>query len=206
MKILKKKKIDTENISKKKFNIERINENIMCNEISIDNFSRTDKINYDMKAIDDTKLINLEEFKALKEVEIEKENKTKIIGVNNNNLSHAFSLQKSNSQKKNVSNNINIKPTNTYNINKIKEFYIDKLEENHEPKRKNNVTEKNWLYLYIIMILFIFIKTSSYISKIKNNLNYDLNFLFIFGFYISKCTNLSNKYLEQTLIIQHIDI
>ena len=135
MRILKKKKIDDERKSNKKFN---------------------------------NKVIDLENFKALKEVEIEKENKKKIICDNNNNLSLIFSIQKLFTKIKNLSNNINIKSINTHNI--PKECENDKLKENHEQKRKNNI----------------------------------LNLLFYFGFYITKNTRLSNKFLDQRLILQNI--
>ena len=83
--------------------------------------------------------------------------------------------------------------------------------DNNSPKishkrREKNVIGKNLHYQGIIMLLIIIIIDKAYISEFKNNLNYELNCLFIFIFYIIMNYYFSNETLIEQKLIYYIYI
>ena len=185
-------------MSKQKSIIETINENIIYNEMIIKNFKRNNKYKYVKKKRDETAML-LKEYKSRKEEKLTKDDKKKLINDNNNNYSPKTSIQTFISIMKIISNDKKIQSINAQNIKKRKDLKIDRLKEIHEQKRKNDIIEK---------ILFSQdINGKSYITELKNNQNYGLNWLFIFIFYIiNNIYFLNEGLLRQRLILQNITL
>ena len=70
---------------------------------------------------------------------------------------------------------------------------------NNKLNRNNNITKNFFNYQIIKMILHFFI---SYIPEIKNNLNYELNWLFIFILHIIMDICISNEIIKVQRLIQ----
>ena len=101
-----------------------------------------------------------------------------------------------------------LKSINALDIKQRRDLNINKSKEIHGQKQKNDKIEKILNYKSIIMLLLIFINDKSYISelKLKSNLNYEINWLFISIFYIVKLSYFLNEMLiYQSLISQLLD-
>ena len=169
---------DDERASSKKLNIERNKENIISNEISIDNYTQNNKINFENKKLEKTTNMSKENFKYGKESEPLKSDNQKILNDRLDNKSLKVSNQTLNTKINFAYNNI-IESINTRNINKAKNYKIDKIIEIHENKQKNNNIKKQiLLYQGIIMPIYNIINNKSYISELKKDLNYEFNWLY----------------------------
>ena len=184
-------------MSEQKSIIERINENIINNEMPIKYFKRNNKYKYVRKNRDQTSMV-VNDYE-LQRNEVLKDDEEKIINDNNNNYSQKISIQTLISIMKIISKDRKIKSINVQNIKKGKDFKKGKSKEILEQKRKNNIIEKIFPYQDINNNLFIF--------ELKNNQNYDLNWLFIFISYIITNTYFLNQGLiGQGLISHHITL
>ena len=185
--ILGKIKTDEESLLNPQLNFERINENIISNEITIDKFIRKSENNYKMKKNNVTTVNLTGEDESGIEDEIIKIDEEKIIN-DNNNIPSPKVIKKVliNSEYR------KIKAINIQNIKKRKNLKIDKINNIFEQEEKDNIIEKTLHYQNI-----------SFISKLINFLNDELNLLFLFIIYIIINIFFSNKTIvEQRLIMK----
>jgi len=197
-------KTDDERASSKKLNIERNRENIISNEISIDNYTQNNKINFENKKLEKTTNMSKENFKYGKESEPLKSDNQKILNDRLDNKSLKVSNQTLNTKINFAYNNI-IESINTRNINKAKNYKIDKIIEIHENKQKNNNIKKQiLLYQGIIMPIYNIINNKSYISELKKDLNYEFNWLYYSIFNILANIIFSNEpFIEGSSFLQY---
>ena len=159
--ILGKIKTDEESLLNPQLNIERINENIISNEITIDKFIRKSENNYEMKKNNETTVNLTGEDESGIEDEIIKIDEEKIINDNNNIPSPKVIkkvLINSDDRK--------IKAINIQKIKKRKNLKINKINNIFEQEEKDNIIEKTLHYQNI-----------SFISKLINFLTDELNLL-----------------------------
>ena len=139
--ILGKIKTDEESLLNPQLNIERINENIISNEITIDKFIRKSENNYEMKKNNETTVNLTVEDESGIEDEIIKIDEEKIINDNNNIPSPKVIkkvLINSDDRK--------IKAINIQKIKKRKNLKIDKINNIFEQEEKDNIIEKTLHY------------------------------------------------------------
>ena len=170
-------------------------ENFVYNEMATNNFTNHNKIKNEFNERDERKAMKTDKDESGRGVEEKKDDKEKILNNRHNNL---ISNPKVSSNS--IISSIEIYPTQ--NINKDQDLKIHKSKEIHSPKQKNNKLKNILFYPDIIKFSYIFMINKLYISDLKNNLNYESNWLFIFIFSFIIFTYYSNE----TLIKKRINL
>ena len=185
---LRKIRTYEESIFNPLLNIERINEKIISNEMPIDKFIIKSQNIYEMKKKNET-IVNLTgEDESGIEDEIIKSDEEKIINENNN-----IASPKVIKQALIDTNDKQIKTINVQNIKKRRDLKFDKINKILEQEEKDNIIEKTLYYQNI-----------SFISKLINFLNDELNLLFLFIIYIIINIFFSDEaFVEQRLIMKY---
>ena len=145
-------------------------ENLVNNEMATNNFTNHNKIKNEFNKRDERKAMKTDKDESGRGVEEKKDDKEKILNNRHNNL---ISNPKVN--RNSIISSIEIYPTQ--NINKGQDLKIYKSKEIHSPKQKNNKLKNILFYLDIIKFSYIFMIDKLYISDLKNNLNYESNWL-----------------------------
>ena len=207
MKIIIQLKMENTRISIQRSNTEKIKVNMINNKMRAYNLIRNSKANYEKKNRNKITTIVVGERvsenesgnKAAKDAK-----KKMVIGKLNNpcKTESNTTLMKIFVQKQ------KLKSINALDIKQRRDLNINKSKEIHGQRQKNDKIEKILNYKSIIMLLLIFINDKSYISelKLKSNLNYEINWLFISLFYIVKLSYfLNEKLIYQSLISRLVD-
>jgi len=170
-------------------------ENFVYNEMATNNFTNQNKIKNEFNERDERKAMKTDKDESGRRVEEKKDDKEKILNNRHNNL-----ISNPKVSRNSIISSIEIYPTQ--NINKEQNLKIYKSKEIHSPKQKNNKLKNILFYLDIIKFSYIFMINKLYISDLKNNLNYESNWLFIFIFSFIIFTYYSNE----TLIKKRINL
>ena len=194
-------------ISLQRRNTEKINVNMINNKLLTYNLIRNSKANYEKKNRNKTTSIVMGERVS----EMERGNKE----IKNAKRKMIKGKLDNPSKKESNTNLLKIfvkeqklKSINAQDTKQRRDLKLNKSKEIHGQKQKNDKIEKILNYKSIIMLLLIIINNKSYISelKLKRNLNYEMNSLFIYIFNIIKISYfLNEKLLYQSLISQHLD-
>jgi hypothetical protein len=168
------------NSKKQRANTEKINLNMINNKTRAYNLLKNSKANYEKKNRNLTTPIvagervseNESGNKAAKDAK-----KKMVIGKLNN----PCKTESNTTLMKIFVQEQKLKSINALDIRQRRDLNINKSKEIHGQKQKNDKIGKILNYKSIIMLLLIFINDKSYISelKLKSNLNYEINWLFI---------------------------